>query len=384
VLLPTNYLPPPFYSITTLHKMKYILPILFTALLLSACGKKEETVTVQIAKLKKERADIDAKIRTLEAKGGVKDSMRAVPVTATAVTPQSFQSFIDVTASITGNDNVLATPQASGTVRSVLVHAGQRVGKGQTLAMLDAAAVDQQLAAQDAQVSLLHSLYEKQQKLWAQQIGTEVQLLSAKANYEAATRQRAAIAAQRNMYRIVSPIAGVVDDVDINPGDVAMPGMKGIRIVNATKLKAEANLGESYIGKVRVGDPVTLFFPDINESIVTKLTYVAQSVDPTSRAFGVQVNLGSNAKLRPNMSAKMKIANYSADNALVVPVAAVQQTGQGQLVFVAAGKTAKAVPVQTGRTADGMIEILSGLKEGDQVITAGYEDLDNGTAIAVQ
>jgi RND family efflux transporter MFP subunit len=364
--------------------MKKLLLLLLATVLLGACGKKEESVTVQIAKLKKERADIDVKIHTLEAKSGVKDSIRAVPVTAVVATPQSFSSYIDVTASITGNENVLATPQASGTVRSVLVHPGQQVGRGQTLAILDAAAVDQQVAAQDAQVNLLRSLYEKQQKLWAQQIGTEVQLLSAKANYEAATRQRASIAAQRNMYRIVSPIAGVVDDVDINPGDVAMPGLRGIRIVNATKLKAEANLGESYIGKVKIGDPVILFFPDINESIHTRLTYVAQSVDPTSRAFGVQVNLGSNAKLRPNMSARMKIANYSAGNALVVPVAAVQQTGQGQMVFVVAGKTARSVPVQTGRTADGMIEILSGLNAGDQVITAGYEDLDNGTAIAVQ
>lgn len=365
--------------------MKHLLPILFAALLLSACGgKKEESVTVQIAKLKKERAEIDTKIRELEAKGGLKDSIKAIPVAVAEVTPQSFQSFIDVQASITGDENVLATPQAGGAVRSILVRVGQRVGKGQTLAVLDAAAVDQQIAAQDAQISLLRSVYEKQQKLWAQQIGTEVQLLQAKANYEAATRQRGAAAAQRNMYRIVAPISGVVDQVDIKPGDMAMPGMSGIRIVNASKLKAEANLGESYIGKVRNGNPVTLIFPDINDSIQTRLDYVAQSVDPVSRAFKVQVNLGTRANLRPNMSARMKIANYAAENALVVPVAAIQKTGTGDMVFVAAGKVAKAVPVQTGRTSDGMIEILSGLQTGDRVITAGYEELDNGTAITVQ
>jgi membrane fusion protein, multidrug efflux system len=365
--------------------MKHLLPILLATVLLGACGKKEETVTVQIAKLKKERADIDNKIRALELKGGVKDSIKAIPVSVVEVTPQSFQSFIDVQASITGDENVLATPQMMGTVRSVSARVGQHVSKGQTLATLDASALDQQIAAQDAQIGLLRSLYERQQKLWAQQIGTEVQLLSAKANYEAASRQRAGIVAQRNMYRIIAPISGVIDLVDIKQGDAAQPGgLKGIRIVNASKLKAEANLGESYIGKVKEGDPVTLLFPDLNESITTRLGYVAQSVDPVSRAFKVQINLGSNAKLRPNMSARMRIANYSAGNAMVVPVAAVQKTGSGDMVFVANGKTAKAVPVQTGRTSDGLIEILSGLNTGDRVITAGYEDLDNGTTISVQ
>jgi membrane fusion protein (multidrug efflux system) len=365
--------------------MKHLLPILFTALLLSACGKKEETITVQIAKLKKERADIDTKIKALELKGGVKDSMKAIPVSIVEVIPTSFQSFIDVQASITGDENVLATPQMQGTVRSVSAHVGQHVSKGQTLATLDASNVDQQIAAANANVNLLRTLYDKTQKLYAQQIGSEVNLLTAKANYESASSARNALIAQRNMYRITAPISGVIDQVDIKQGDAAQPGgLKGIRIVNANKLKAEANLGESYIGKVKAGDPVTLFFPDINQTISTTLGYVSQAVDPVSRAFRVQINLGSNAKLRPNMSAQMRIANYSAGNALVVPVAAVQQTGEGSMVFVANGKTAKGVPVQTGRTADGMIEILGGLNTGDRVITAGYEDLDNGTAIIVQ
>ncbi len=354
------------------------------AVLLSACGGKKADPKAEIAKLKKERADIDVKIRTLEASSGMKDSVKAVPVSVVAVAPQSFQSYIDVQAAITGNDNVIASPQAPGTVRSVLVHTGQHVSKGQTLAVLDAAAVEQQIAAQDAQIGLLRSLYEKQQKLWAQQIGTEVQLLSAKANYEAASKQRAAVVAQRNMYRIVAPVSGTVDVVRLTAGDMAAPGMSGIPIITGNKLKAEANLGESYLGKVKVGNPVTLVYNDGADSIKTRLDFVSPGVNALSRAFLVQVNLGANAQLHPNMSARMKIANYEAGNALVVPVGAVQQTGTGQIVFVADGKTAKSVAVQTGRTADGMVEILSGLSAGDKVVTSGYEDLDNGTVISVQ
>jgi RND family efflux transporter MFP subunit len=364
--------------------MKKLVYILLAAALLAACGKKEESTTVQLAKLKKERASLDSKIRALEAKSGG-DSAKPVPVTVLDVEPQRFRAYIDVQASIESDDNVTATPQMMGTVTRVLVHIGQNVSKGQTLATLDASAIDQQIAAQEAQLSLLRSLYEKQQKLWAQQIGTQVQLLSAKANYESAQKQRQALIAQRNMYRIVAPISGTVDAVDVKQGDAAQPGgPRGIRIVNMGKLKATAKLGEVHLGEVKAGDPVTLLFSDVRDTLNTRLSYVAQSVDPLSRAFEVQVKLGAMKKLHPNMSARMRIASYEANNVLVVPISAVQRTGAGDIVFVAEGKTAKAVPVQTGHSSDGLVEILSGLNPGDHVVTAGYEDLDTGTPIAVQ
>jgi membrane fusion protein (multidrug efflux system) len=363
--------------------MKYLVPAVSALLLLSACGEGKKDPAAEIAKLKKERAEIDQKIRTIESKGGVKDSVKSIPVSVVELQPQSFNAFIDVQAAITGDENVNASAQMMGTIKSVNARVGQRVSAGQVLATLDAAAVEQQIAAQDAQVTLARSLYEKQQKLWAQQIGTEVQLLQARANYEASSKQRGALVAQRNMYRIVAPISGVIDQVIVKQGDAVQPGAPGIRIVNNNKLKAEANLGESYLGKVQVGNPVTLVFPDSGDSLKTKLGYVAQAVDPVSRAFQVQVPLGSSAKLHPNMSARMRIANYGNSNALVVPVAAVQQTGEGAVVFVAEGGKAKSVKVQTGRNSDGNVEILGGLKAGDRVITAGFEELDNGTAVKV-
>ncbi len=365
--------------------MKYLVPAVSALLLLSACGEGKKDPAAEIAKLKKERAGLDQKIRTLEAKTGVKDSVKSIPVSVEVLQPRSFQAFIDVQAAIVGDENVNASAQTMGIVSSVNVHVGQRVSAGQVLATLDAAAVEQQIAAQDAQVGLARSLYEKQQKLWAQQIGTEVQLLQAKANFEASSKQRAALVAQRNMYRIVAPISGVVDQVNVKQGDATQPGSaNGIRIVNNNKLKAEANLGESYLGKVHVGNPVTLIFPDSGDSLKTKLGYVAEAVDPVSRAFQVQIPLGSSPKLHPNMSVRMRIANYGNSNALVVPVAAVQQTGEGSLVFVAEGGKAKAVKVETGRNSDGNVEILSGLKAGDRVVIAGFEELDNGTSVKVQ
>jgi len=311
---------------------------------------------------------------------------KSIAVSVTEVQPQDFVAYVEVQSQISGDENVNATPQAPGVIRGINVHVGQRVGKGQVLATMDAAQIEQQIKAQDVQVNLYKQLYDKQQALWAQQIGTEVQLMQAKAQYEGALKGKDALIAQRNMYRIVSPIAGTVDQINVKLGDVANPGSptSGIHVVDLDKMKAEANLGENYLGKVRAGDRVTLVLPDVNDSIQTKLTYVAQAVDPVSRAFLVQVKLGNNRKLHPNMSCKMKIANYENKNALVVPVQVIQKTGQGDMVYVADGNKARSVTVTTGRNSNGMVEILAGLSAGDKVVTQGYAELDNGQPITIQ
>lgn len=309
---------------------------------------------------------------------------KTVPVSVTEVQPQDFIAYVEVQSQIASDENVNATAQAPGVIRAINVHVGQRVGVGQVLATLDAAAIEQQIKAQEVQLNLFKQLYDKQQALWAQQIGTEVQLMQAKAQYEGALKGKDALIAQRNMYRITSPISGTVDQVNIKLGDVASPGMNGIRVVDINKMKAEANLGENYLGKVHAGDRVTLVLPDINDSIKTTLTYVAQAVDPVSRAFLVQVKLGNNKKLHPNMSCKMKIANYENKGALVVPVQVIQKTGNGDMVYIADGNTAKSVMVTTGRNSNGMVEILSGLSAGDKVVIQGYAELDNGQQIAIQ
>lgn len=366
-------------------KTRFFLPFLATATIVAAScggGKSSDDSSAQLAALKSDRAAIDKKIAAIEA-ASPDTGRKATPVSVLQLASGDFSSAIEIQAAIEGDQNVVASPQAPGRVTRILVRPGQRVSRGQTLATLDANVVQQNAAALDPQITLAKSLYEKQKALRAQDIGTEVQLLTAKAQYEGLLKQRSAIGAQGDLYRIIAPISGTVDDVNLVVGDIAQPGgmVNGIRIVNLSALKAVANLGESYLGKVKVGDPVTLLFPEMGDSIRTKLTFVSQSVTPVGRAFRVEVNLGSNDKLRPNMSCQMKIANYRASNTLSVPVQVLQKTPQGQFLFVAENGKAKAVNVQTGRIYNGQVEVLAGLTPGDKVIVEGYQELDNGKPV---
>lgn len=366
--------------------MKRIAYLFFTLFILASCGQKttSDKKNEELTKLKKERAEIDKKIAALEIEVNKNNPGKATSVSVMELQPETFKAFVDVQAQITSDDNILATPQMMGIVKNIFVHVGQQVTKGQILAQLDAAAVEQQIKAQAAQLSLLKQLYEKQQKLWAQNIGTQVQLLQAKTQYESALSQNQALVAQRDMYTITAPISGVVDDLGIKVGDAAAPGAAGIRIVNKNKLKATGNVGENYIGKVHQGDPVILVFPDLGDSINTHVTYVSQSVDPISRAFTVEVKLANTKQLKPNMSCKMKIVNYENKNALVVPVSVIQKTSGGDMLFIADGNKAKSVIITSGENANGMVEVKEGLKQGDKVITAGYQELDNGDNISIQ
>jgi membrane fusion protein (multidrug efflux system) len=366
--------------------MKRTIFLLLSVVILAACGGKKTTSASkeeQLITLKKQRSDLDAQITALEAEAN-KGTKKSEAVAVTEMQPTNFTAYVEVHAQVSGDQNVNATAQAPGIISNIMVHPGQHVSRGQTLAILDAGAIEQQIKALEPQLALQKSLYERQQKLWAQNIGTEIQLMSSKAQYEAMSKQKAALQAQRGMYSIKSPISGVVDQVNIKVGDAAAPGINGIHVVNSDKLKVIATLGENYLGKVREGNEVNLVFPDTGDTIKRKLTYVARAVDPVSRSFQVEVQLGSDKNLHPNMSCKMQIANYENRSALTVPVSVIQKTAEGDMLFVADNNIAKSVIVKTGRNSNGMVEVLAGLKPGDRVITEGFQEVDNGEPVKVQ
>ncbi len=364
--------------------MKQFIYLLIPAMILASCGGGSKDPKAELAELKKQRADLDIKIKKLETAGGDKEGGKVTAVFVSPVQPSVFNAYIEVQSQITGDQVVNATARNIGTINRVYVQVGQHVSQGQVLATLDASVAEQQMKTLDPQIELAKSLYEKQQKLWEQNIGTEVQLMSAKTSYESLLKQKDAMKAGKDLNNIISPISGTVDAVSMKVGDMSQSPTAYIRVVNTSTLKAEASLGENYLGKVKQGDAAMLIFPDINDTVKTKVSYVSRSVDPMSRAFNVQVKLNDNAKLHPNMSCILKIANYTKENALVIPVSVIQKTSEGEMVYITEGNKAKSVMITTGRNANGMVEVLTGLKAGDNVIVAGFEDLDNGETISIQ
>lgn len=362
-----------------MKKIAYFTAILF----LAACSPKPKDKAAQLADLQKQAADINAKISKLQAELGKKDSVKSIDVNVYTVKPGSFTNYVELQGKVDAQDNVVAYPQASGTITAIYVKAGQHVSKGQELVQLDNSVLLQNIAQAQAQATLAQTVYQRQKNLWDQKIGTEVQYLQAKSNFEITQKQVSALKQQANMFRIISPISGTVDQMDLKLGQAASPGLTGIRVVNADNLKVKADVPESYSGSISQGDSVLVVVPDAHDSLKTRVTFAAKVIDAASRSFGVEIKLPSRKSLRPNMTAVIKIANYSKKNDLVVPVNAIQRSEAGDYVFVNQNGIAKRKNVKVGATYGGKSEIISGLSAGDELITQGASDIEDGDKIRV-
>jgi RND family efflux transporter MFP subunit len=371
------------------HFMKHLLLALAVATVVSACSSSGAgDKKAELEKLKGQRKELEEKIKTLEEEIGRQDSglvQKTKLVSVAEIAQQPFTHYIELQGKIDAEDNVLVTPQIPGAITQVYVVVGQKVAKGQVLAETDNEASKKNVETIKTQLAFAEDIYKKQKALWDQKIGTEVQYLSAKNNVETLQGQLAAANAQLDMTRLISPITGVVDAVDIKAGQVASPGFAGIRVVNFSNLKAKGEVSENYSSVVHEGDQVVILVPDLKTEISSKISYVAKVINPQSRTFTVESRLSSSASLKPNMIAVLKIVDYEQKEAVVIDVNLIQKSGDGSFVYVAkedgANKVAQRQAVTVGKIYAGKAEITSGLAAGDKVVTVGYQELVAGQAL---
>jgi RND family efflux transporter MFP subunit len=367
--------------------MKNLLFISLIAILLSACSSDELTQKkAELADLKKQEAEIKTKIATLVkdiAKLSGQKVTNSQLVSVTKITKSSFSHYIDVQAKVDGDENITVNSQVPGTVTKINVSAGATVSKGQVLAEIDNETYLKSLDELRTAREFANTVYLKQKNLWDQKIGTEIQFLQAKNTLESLDKKLITLNQQIEMTKIKSPINGTVDEVYLKVGQMAAPGMPGIRVVNMSKLKIKADIAESYISKVKMGDEVEINFPDMNQTIKAKLTYVGKVIDALNRTFNVEISLPANSSLHPNMMAVIKIADYTNTSTFVLPANVVQITDEGTYVFVAENNIAKKRNVVAGKNYKGTIEITEGLNENDSIITTGFQDIVDGQSITV-
>ncbi|RZK41195.1 MAG: efflux RND transporter periplasmic adaptor subunit [Pedobacter sp.] len=347
---------------------------------LAACSQPKDKKT-ELADLKKQRTELDEKINKLEAEVGSQDSVTVKDVTVVEVTTGTFKNYVAIQGKVDAEQNVSVNPEAQGIVTAIYVKIGQQVSKGQVVAQIDDNVLRQSIAQLQTQLDLANNLFDRQKNLWDQKIGTEVQFLNAKTQKEGLERQMNVLRSQQSMYKIKSPIAGTVEQMDLKVGQAVMPGINAIRVVNASDLRAKALVAESYLGKVGQGDEVNVIFPDLSDSLKTKVSFASKVIDPASRSFSVEVKLPSNNKYRANMIAILKVVDYQNNNAIVIPVNAVQKSESGSYVILAENGKAKRAVITTGRTIDGKTEVLSGLKSGDKLVTTGIENINEGDPV---
>ena len=377
--------------------MKYQRLSLFALvfIILAACtgGEKKELEAKkkELSDLKSKQREIADKITVLEKEISKLDtSMKVAAKTkligVDTLEPKTFNHYLEVQGQVDAKENVLAMQLAPGVVTSILVNVGDRVRKGQVLYLTDASVNESQIATLKTQLSLATTVYEKQARLWKENIGSEVQYLQAKTNKEAAESQLAQLQNAVELTKCKSPIDGVVDEIRVKIGDMAAPSqlMPGVRVVNNSSLVIKAKLSDAQIGLLSVGDLVKVDFPDINKTIESKVTFVGQVVDKQSRTFNVEVKLDNkDANYKSNMIAKLLINDDVEKNVITVPTNTIQQNEKGQYyVLVAENGVAAKKIIELGNAYDGTTVVTKGLVKGDKVITFGYSEVVDGQKIS--
>ena len=399
-----------------MKKITQISIAVLTMFFIVSCGNssKDGAATINdkkaaIEKLKADKTKTDEEIKKLQAELEKLDSNSANAakiklVAVTTVTTEDFKHYIDLQGKVDAENISYISPRMGpAQVKAVYVSQGQAVKKGQLLLKLDDAimrqsvtAATQQLEGIKTQLGYAKNLYQRQQNLWKEGIGTEVQLITAKTNVTSLENQLSAageniktLQEQLKTANVYSDVTGIADIVAIRVGET-FSGMSAtgpqIKIVNTSSLKVVTNVPENYLTRMHKGSQVQIFIPDANKTVNSSISLISQSIDPTQRGFIAEAKIPYDAVLKPSQSAVVKILDYAAANAIVIPVNVVQSDETGKYVYVISkssnGKTlAHRIVVTIGEVYGEKVEIKAGLKAGDQLVTEGFQNLYEGQSI---
>lgn len=390
--------------------------VVFVAFIIMACGgsaKEDKGILtdkkLELEKLKKEQSKVVDQVKKLEEEIAKLDTTivtQAKLVAVSTITPQNFAHYIDLRGEISAEDISYIAPRGmGGQVKSLFIKQGDLIRRGQLILKLDDAIARQQVASakQQAegakvQLELARDLYKRQKNLWEQGIGTEVQLLNAKnavdglENQVKLANEGIKLAQEQlNQSSVYSNVSGIADIVNIKVGEMfqgATAAGPQIRIVNNSRLKAVVQVPENYIASIKKGTPVVIEVGDVNKTFNSTISFIGQTINASSRAITAEAKIPSDPSLKTNQIATIKIRDYAASNALVIPLTTIQNDVKGKYVFVMSSengkKIAKKKAVVVGEIYGEQIEVKSGLNAGDILITQGYQGVYDGQLVTTE
>ncbi len=299
------------------------------------------------------------------------------------IAPATFESFSTFQANVVADETATATSQTGGIITSLNVEEGDYVKKGQLIATVNMETMEKQRVELETTLSLATTVFERQQRLWKQNIGSELQYLEAKNNKERLEKSLQTMGSQINLKNVYSPINGVVDMIMLKQGELSSPGIPIVKIMNTGKLKIAADLPDSYLSSIKRGQTVEVYFPALDLNTSKTITELGRQIDPTNRTFLVGMNTGSmGGKIKPNLLAEVKVKDQVLEDVIMVPVNIVQQEVNGDnYVYVVENGVAKKKLIITGISNDEFIVIEDGLQANDQIIVKGANGLSNGDMV---
>ncbi len=387
--------------------MKNLISLFTLLLLLLSCGgdtnvsidslianKDLNKLRAKKTSITEQLKELNEQVKTIDSVIAILDSDTKLPLVSTyEVSTQNFQHFLELQGDVATKQNVLIYPEMAGTLQRVYVTEGDRVTKEQLLGVIDDGGMASQLAQLKSQAALAETTFDRQKRLWEQKIGSEIQFLQAKTNYEATMNSVRQAERQLSKSTLRAPFTGIIDDVIKDQGTVVSPGpgSEVFRIVNLSDMYITVDVPESYLGSIDNGSKATVYFPVLGDSITTTVRQTGNFINPNNRSFSVEIPVpNEKGSIIPNLSARVSINDYSNANALLVPQSVISENAEGeQYVFIAENPseenqaTAKKRIVTTGKTQGRFVEILTGLTAGELIIQEGARSVKDNQDVQI-
>ncbi|HKL35982.1 MAG TPA: efflux RND transporter periplasmic adaptor subunit [Salegentibacter sp.] len=390
--------------------MRKLAILLSIPVLLLSCGNNEEGKSIEELienenlaeirakknELSKEQSDLTKKLDKLDQAINKLDKSKRLDLVMTQkINDTLFKHYAEVQGDVATDENIVVYAEFSGILQDLRVKEGQRVSKGQVLAKIDDGGLSSELAQLKTQATLAETTFERQKRLWEQNIGSEMQYLEAKTNYESMQNSVDRLQSQLDKTIVRAPFSGIIDDILTEEGEVVNPGQNQLfRLVNLKNMYVEADVPEGYLNKISEGTEVLVEISSLDREFEGEVKKVGNTINPSNRSFNIQVAVpNKNGMLRPNQIATLKLNDYTAKNAITIPENALLKNAQGEsVVFIFQQKegsednigVAKRQIVKTGYTYNNNIEITSGLETGETLIVEGAKNLRDGQEVKIR
>ena len=369
--------------------------LLLCILLFIQCGSSDKQTTAEIiaskdlAAIQTKKAEVVKSMNTLkqeleslnEVIGQLDNEQKFLLVTSIETKVAPYEHFVSFQGTLETDKNIVMYPEIPGLLKSINVVEGQRVKKGDVLAVISDSGLVDQLQQLEIQLNLAKTTYERQNRLWEQKIGSEMQFLQAKTQYLSLEKSIAQMKDQVAKTTITAPFDGIVDHLLADVGSSLAPGMTPVvRVINLDEMKVSAQVPEIHLNNIKKAAKVAVNIPVLNKTLPAEINAVGNFINPNNRSFRVEIGLeNSTGDLKPNMTVLLNINDYKSEAAILVPSKNILEDQAGAKYVY----TLETVPgqdgmykaiktfVKTGKSSDNKTEILEGLSAGDQLVEDG-------------
>ena len=373
-------------------KAQSITAIFLAAVFLVACGPEDELEAKKAAldEAKQQRAELTQTINDLTSEISREDpdyfkaANSAIRVTTMPVAKEVFQHKIETRGSILSRTDVEVGAEMSGKLIRVSVKEGDQVRKGQTIAVFDKEDIVRTMDGIKTQLTFANTIFEKRERLWKKNIGTEIQYLEAKTNKETLEKQLASLQTQLNKTSVKAPFTGSIERLPVKVGQVLQMGNPVAFLVGDEDMYISTEVSEAFIGSFKKGDMVTAAVPSIGKTFQTEITSIGQVINEASRTFTLEVALPKTADFKTNQVVVLQMVDYEKEDAVIIPSRIIQEDTEGNFVYLINKDKAKKVHVELGLSYGNSTQVLAGLNGGETIVDAGNRDVADGSIVDIK